>query len=235
MPTDPATAGEVRARHVLAAIEQILADHEAGGVSGARAASTVGRIFRDYEASLRGDAEDTFLHAAERMRGAAEAFAHRAHVGQTDRVGLPYTKHLARVVARARRHAEAISRKPEFAVLCEQAGWLRGTVEDAGTTADDLRAAGFDVAVVRAVEHLTRPRDIPYPDYVRALIASGDLIAMTVKLAADEDDIDPSRQSISGTPSGQVAHEAWSAALLRSNLLPSSSTDPTVGGGDALD
>ena len=217
-----------KALEALEAIEDVLASHQAGDTSASLAVASVERIFHDYEASLPVDREHTSRQAAERMRRAAEAFAHRVHLGRTDRLDPPDLEHFGRVAARARAHAETISRNAEFAGLCEQAGWLHATIEDAGTTADDLRADGFDSSVVRAVERLIRSREAPYLDHIRALVASGDLIAMTVKLADDEDTIDPSRSSPPRVTPDQLARYTWSAALLRNNLMPNGSADPVT-------
>ncbi len=146
---------------------------------------------------------------------AAEAFARRAHASQTDKGGAPYAGHLGRVAARARAHAERLELGDEVAALCAQVGWLHDTVEDTDTTADDLRAGGFDSAI-GAVLALSRPEGPPYLDWVQAIADSGDLPAIIVKLADNEDNLDPSRK-LTGSDGLRQRYEA-SAAILRAAL-----------------
>ena len=147
---------------------------------------------------------------------AAEAFARRAHAGQTDKGGAPYTGHLGRVAARARAHAERLRLGDETAALCAQVGWLHDTLEDTDTTADDLRAAGFSDAV-GPVLALTRPEGPPYLEWIDAIADSGGPVTMIVKLADNEDNLDPSR-ALPGSDGLRQRYEA-SAAILRSALL----------------
>ncbi|WP_342152403.1 phosphohydrolase [Methylorubrum sp. SB2] len=159
------------------------------------------------------DAE-TFWLLSQRIN-AAEAFARRAHAGQTDKGGAPYTGHLGQVAARARAHAERLGFGDEVAALCAQVGWLHDTIEDTDTTADDLRAAGFGAAV-RAVLALSRPEGPPYLAWIQAIADSGDLVPIIVKLADNEDNLDPSRE-LAGAGSLRERYEA-SAAILRAAL-----------------
>lgn len=146
---------------------------------------------------------------------AAEMFARRAHAGQTDKGGAPYTGHLGRVAARARAHAERLGFSDETATLCAQVGWLHDTVEDTDTTAGDLRAAGFSDAV-GPVLALSRPEGPPYLAWIQAIADSGDPVVMIVKLADNEDNLDPSRM-LAGGGSRRERYEA-SAAILRDAL-----------------
>lgn len=148
---------------------------------------------------------------------AAEMFARRAHVGQTDKGGAPYTGHLGRVAARARAHAERLGLSAEIAARCAQVGWLHDTIEDTDTIADDLRAAAFGWDIVGAVLALSRRRGAPYLEWVQAIADSGNLVAIIVKLADNEDNLDPSRM-LSGGDSRRQRYEA-SAAILRAALI----------------
>lgn len=150
----------------------------------------------------------------------AEAFARRAHAGQIDKGGAPYTGHLGRVAARARAHAEALGLDEAMAVLCAQVGWLHDTIEDTSTTAEDLRAASLDAHVVAAVERLTRPEGKPYLECVAGIIASGDRIAMIVKLSDNEDNLDPSR-ALPDAPPALAERYRQSAQMLRAALANS--------------
>lgn len=147
---------------------------------------------------------------------AAEAFARRAHAGQTDKGGAPYTGHLGRVAARARAHAERLGLGDKIESRCAQVGWLHDTLEDTDTTEADLYAAGAGPFVVRAVLALTRPEGLPYLEWVQAIADSGDLVAIIVKLADNEDNLDPSRMLASADSLHQRYEE--SAAILRAAL-----------------
>lgn len=77
----------------------------------------------------------------------AEAFATAKHAGQFRRNGVtPYIEHPRRVALRVRR----------LGVLAVVVAWLHDVVEDCGVTLDELRAAGFSEAVVRAVDDLSQ-------------------------------------------------------------------------------
>ncbi|GEP11776.1 HD domain-containing protein [Methylobacterium gnaphalii] len=130
----------------------------------------------------------------------AEAFATRAHAGQLDKGGRPYIEHPARVAARARQIAERLEYPSHVADGCEAAGWLHDTIEDTGTTQEDLHAAEFPGAVVRAVQLLSRPAGVPYAGFIQAIIDSGDVVALLVKLADVEDNTNPARPSTATLP-----------------------------------
>ncbi|MBB5764636.1 phosphohydrolase [Methylorubrum rhodesianum] len=168
---------------------------------------------------------------ADTMTFAGETFARRVHAGQVDKGGVPYTGHLGRVAARARAHAEAMGLPIQHAEWCQQVGWLHDTIEDTGTTADDLLDAGFDPAVVQAVGLLTRPAGKPYLECVAGIIASGDRLAMIVKLSDNEDNLDPSRSFTAASPEHELRYRR-SAEMLRAALASTPST-PTARGGDA--
>lgn len=169
------------------------------------------------------------LVAVQGGAGAAEAFARRVHAGQVDKGGAPYTGHLGRVAARARAHAEAMGLPHQHAEWCQQVGWLHDTIEDTGTTADDLLDAGFDPAVVQAVGLLTRPKGKLYLECVAGIIASGDRLAMIVKLSDNEDNLDPARALSSASPDHALRYRR-SAEMLRAALAPTPSTSTTARG-----
>ncbi|MBI1691585.1 phosphohydrolase [Methylorubrum sp. DB1722] len=160
---------------------------------------------------------------------AAEIFARRAHAGQIDKGGAPYSGHLGRVAARARAHAEAMGLPIQHAEWCQQVGWLHDTIEDTDTTADDLLDAGFDPAVVQAVQLLTRPLGKPYLECVAGIIASGDRLAMIVKLSDNEDNLDPSRSFTAASPEHELRYRR-SAEMLRAALALTPSTSTTARG-----
>jgi (p)ppGpp synthase/HD superfamily hydrolase len=103
----------------------------------------------------------------------------QAHAGQTDKAGQPYILHPLRLMMRMAIEAERL-----VAVLHD-------VVEDSPATLDDLRAAGFDEAVVEAVDRLTRRETESYDEFI-ARIAPHDL-ARRVKLADLQDNMDMTR------------------------------------------
>lgn len=121
----------------------------------------------------------------------AEAFARHAHFGQFDKVGDTYICHVERVVARVRVFAPWAS-AVDGAV---QVAWLHDVVEDTPYTADDLKAEGFDHAVVSTVCLLTRDGGGPYARFIQD-IASDTLTAILVKLADNLDNADPHRLAL---------------------------------------
>jgi (p)ppGpp synthase/HD superfamily hydrolase len=151
----------------------------------------------------------------------AEIFARRVHAGQTDKGGAPYSGHLGRVAARACGHAEAMGLPRQYVEWCLQVGWLHDTIEDTEVTADDLLDAGFDPAVVQAVQLLTRPAGKPYLECVAGIIASGDRAAMIVKLSDNEDNLDPARALHNAWPALAARYQR-SAEMLRAALAPNS-------------
>ena len=161
------------------------------------------------------------------MNLAAESFARCLHAGQVDKGGAPYTGHLGRVAARARAHAEAMGLPGQHAEWCQQVGWLHDTIEDTDVTADDLLDAGFDPAVVQAVELLTRPKGKPYLECVAAIIASGDRLAMIVKLSDNEDNLDPARALPTASSEHGLRYRR-SAEMLRGALGRAAPTQPTT-------
>ena len=105
----------------------------------------------------------------------AECVARRAHVGQVDKAGAPYIHHVARVAA-------SVDGEDAQAVA-----WLHDVLEDTPVTAATLLGVGFSVPVVRAVEILTRRPEIPYTDYIAAVVVSRDEVAIAVKRADLQD------------------------------------------------
>ena len=111
-------------------------------------------------------------------------FAADAHRGQTDKAGKPYVAHPLRVM----------NNLGLDATLEEQmAALLHDVVEDCGVSLDDLRAAGFDEAVVVAVDHLTKNAE-GERDYQKTIErAAANPIARRVKMADLTDNMDLAR------------------------------------------
>lgn len=95
--------------------------------------------------------------------------ATKAHAGQLDRDGYPVILHPITVGMMGHTDEERM------------AGFLHDVIEDTEYTAEDLLNAGIPNGVVNALKLLTHNRDIPYNDYVQAIIDSGNPIALQVK------------------------------------------------------
>lgn len=111
----------------------------------------------------------------------AIAIAAEAHADQKDRAGAPYILHPIRLM---------IQMDSENAMM---AAVLHDVVENSVWTLDDLRKEGFSNEVLNAVDSLTH-RDKEgedYWDYIQR--AKSDPIAIKVKLADLEDNLNPDR------------------------------------------
>ena len=113
------------------------------------------------------------------MTRKAMTLAYNAHHGQTDRAGVPYILHPARVASGFTNEAEAC------------VAWLHDVVEDTQYTIADIRLAGFGAAICDALQLLTHDTSVPYRDYVKAIAANP--IAKAVKLADLQDNMDTRR------------------------------------------
>ena len=96
-------------------------------------------------------------------------FAYQAHMGQTDKCGLPYIFHPYHL-------AEQMDTEETVA-----AAMLHDVVEDTDCTLEDLKTAGFPQSVLDAVALLTHDEAVPYMDYVAQIKSNP--IAKAVKLA----------------------------------------------------
>ena len=93
----------------------------------------------------------------------------RAHMGQKDLDGKPAILHPITVGMGGSTEAEIV------------AGFLHDVVEDTDISFDDLISEGIDKDVVASLKLLTHNPDVPYEDYVRAIVKSGDRTALSVK------------------------------------------------------
>ncbi len=109
----------------------------------------------------------------------AMTLAYDAHHGQTDRSGVPYIFHPARVAAGFTNKAMA------------RVAWLHDVVEDTDITIQDIRLAGFGIAICDALLLMTHDKAVPYMDYVRAIKSNP--IARAVKMSDLQDNTDTSR------------------------------------------
>lgn len=140
-------------------------------------------------------------------------FIRAAHAGQTDKGGQPYWQH---PVAVMRRLGPSASETEKLTAL------LHDVIEDTHTSADDLRRLGFAEEVIAAVGLLTRPKAIAYLDWIRSIAASGNELAIRVKIADNEENSDPVR--VAAMPPGErglVTRYERSLHILRGALARS--------------
>jgi len=111
-------------------------------------------------------------------------FIKLAHAGQVDKAGVAYWHHPVSVMNRLGGDA------PEDYKL---AALLHDVIEDTKYSATDLRARGYNERVIDAVLHLTKVEKIPYLDNIKRIAHCGNKIAIAVKIADNEDNLDPER------------------------------------------
>lgn len=124
----------------------------------------------------------------------------QAHSSQKDRYGQPYILHPLRVMMRVKPEVEKI-----VAVLHD-------VVEDSELTLEDLKREGFSDEIVRAVDCLTKREGEPYEAHVER--ARQNLLALPVKIADLEDNMDPQRMGVlSDEDKKRVAryHKTWAS------------------------
>jgi hypothetical protein len=110
----------------------------------------------------------------------AERIAREAHAGQVDKVGNDYILHVERV-------AGMVDGDEAKAVA-----WLHDVVEDTSVTMADLRAEGFSKDILTALRLLTRRDDeVSYAHYIEDIRASGNPLAVAVKVGDLRDHLDP--------------------------------------------
>lgn len=115
-----------------------------------------------------------------RLAEKAWRIAQRAHLGQTDKAGVPYINHPERVAER-------------FEDPWHQAtALLHDVLEDTDVTAADLRDEGIPETVIMAVEALTQRPGEDRLGYYRRINAAGPM-ALAVKHADIDDNADWSR------------------------------------------
>jgi (p)ppGpp synthase/HD superfamily hydrolase len=145
----------------------------------------------------------------------AHTFALTAHAGLLDKGGEPGMRHLERVanaaLARAG-HARLVDGLDIDPMQVMQAALLHDVLEDTPRTGGDLRAGGFDPAVIRIVTLLTKPAArTAYSERITGLIESGDLAAILVKMSDTEDNLCPSRIP----PNAAFLRERYATAFAR--------------------
>lgn len=136
----------------------------------------------------------------------ASALAERAHAGQTDKAGRPYTEHVFAVRDALR----------PYGTDAQIAGVLHDIIEDTDWTAADLRSAGVPAEVVAAVEAVTRRPGEGYEDLIRR--AAAHPLGRIVKLADNLHNSDERRLAL--LPPDQAARLRQRYARAREILRP---------------
>lgn len=109
----------------------------------------------------------------------AITLAVEAHRGQVDRLGEPFILHPMRVMSRVETDTGRIIAA------------LHDVVEKTDLTLDDLRARGYDAAVVDGVDSLSRRDGESYAEHVERIQQNP--VAVPVKLADLQDHLDVQR------------------------------------------
>ena len=112
------------------------------------------------------------------------AFIKSAHEGQVDKGGTEYWKHPVSVMNRL---------GPDASEECKLVALLHDVIEDTKYTAADLVRLGYPETVVASVKRLSKPDGVAYLDCIKAIVESGDRMAMAVKRADNQDNLDPER------------------------------------------
>lgn len=108
------------------------------------------------------------------------ALATRLHAGQRDKQGVPYIAHPLSMMRMVRREAWHVA-------------VLHDSIEDGTITAGELLAIGYAQEEVEAVVLLTRVPPVEYEPYIERVATSGNVLAIEVKIADLDDNLDPRR------------------------------------------
>ncbi|MFF8774901.1 HD domain-containing protein [Kitasatospora sp. NPDC015120] len=109
-----------------------------------------------------------------------ETIARRAHAGQTDKNGRPYTEHLAAV---AQGVAQRGGSEEQIA-----AGWLHDAIEDDALSREWLAAAALSDTTKAIVDALTKRPGEPLEEYTARILATpGALVVKQADLAHNSD------------------------------------------------
>lgn len=101
---------------------------------------------------------------------AAELIAILAYYGQTTQTGEPYITHPAAVAAMVLAEYKATA-------------WLHDVLEDSEFSEGHLLAAGIKPSTIQAVKIVSHNLGETYAEFINRIVASGNLEAVTVKLA----------------------------------------------------
>lgn len=102
---------------------------------------------------------------------------------KVDKGGHPYIQHLLRVSSNVK------------GKTAKTVALLHDVIEDTNTTKEDLIKMGFLEEVVEAVDILSRKENETYNEFILRIISSNNPLAIRVKIADLEDNMDLSRIS----------------------------------------
>jgi len=118
----------------------------------------------------------------------AEKLARWRHKGQKDKYGNPYFEHLERVAQRVREMEYDFVDDTSDIELYVAAAYLHDVVEDGKATFAEISRL-FGQEVYGIVKLLTRQEGDTYENYVMKIAKSGNISAMEVKIADNEDNL----------------------------------------------
>ena len=112
--------------------------------------------------------------------------------GQKDRQGVTKYDHCLRVannMANLLKQYKLLANSTDFIHVA----LLHDIIEDSDITEDDLHMFGYNNKTIDAVRLLTHDESGSYNEYIDALCASGNLLALLGKLADNKDNDNPDR------------------------------------------
>ena len=113
------------------------------------------------------------------------AFVQKRHEGKVDKLGWPYYQHFERVADRL------IRLFPDASQAQIQAALLHDALEPGECSAEELKTEGIVSDAIAIIQRISLPQDgRTYLEYVRDLVASGDVAAVKVKLADNLDAVE---------------------------------------------
>lgn len=142
---------------------------------------------------------------------AASKVAYAAHLNQVDKLGAPYIFHLMAVAERC----------PDD--VTGAMGLLHDLAEDAPTWKEfdhdffihqiiDISVPGLPVEAAEGLWLLKRPKEMSYKDYIQRLCDSGNRLALIVKKADLESNMDPNRLALLDTKTAERLRKKYDAA-----------------------
>lgn len=136
-----------------------------------------------------------------------------AHDGQLDKGGKPYWQHPMAVMLLL---GENASLETKVVAL------LHDVAEDTPVTLTMLASLGYSDRVINSLFLLTRTDGMSYNDYIQRLLDSRDEVALDVKIADLQHNLDPSR--LSAIPELEVKYRRTLARLIETRRFRSMRT-----------
>ena len=137
--------------------------------------------------SLRAGQENAVMQAVKSQSWykSTLAFVQKRHHGKVDNLGWPYYQHFERVADRL------IRLFPEATQAQVQAALLHDALEPGECSVEELQSAGIVPEAIAIIRRISLPQDgRSYLEYVKDLVATGDVAAVQVKLADNLDAVE---------------------------------------------